>query len=235
MAIQRLSLTQIGGAILEIMGYANSTMAPWKTDINLALRINTYGQRLPMRLNTIAAQMGLSTPVRFDMWKTVADSGAATTVGMQVAAGSAVAYMPNDYDHWISVLNLADNSKIHPISQARRWETTDLIDAAPGMTRYIDIGGFVTQGANWRRQATLYPTPPTGYLPLIRLEYWRLPAIMPNVNPNFEYPDIDPKYDYIFVCGPVTDVARSTGQEFDRFAAQEKELLVEMLSTCRSV
>ena len=235
MAIQRLSLTQIGGALREIMGSAKSLAAPWKTDINLALIINTYGQRLPMRLNTIAAQMQMPTPVRFDMWKTVADSAAVTTVGIQVAAGSPTAYMPNDYDHWISFLNQTDNSKIHPISQTRRWETDDLLDAAPGMTCYIDIGGFVTQGVNWRRQATLYPTPPTAYLPAIRLEYYRLPAIMPNVQPGVEYPDIDPKYDYIFVCGPVTDVARSTGQEFDRFAAQEKELLVEMLSTCRSV
>jgi hypothetical protein len=188
-----------------------------------------------MRLNTLAAQMQMPTPVHFDMWRTVADSGAATTTGLQVAAGSPVAYLPNDYDHWISFLNLADNSKIHPVSSTRRWEENELLDAPPGMTRYIDIGGFVTQGVNWRRQCTLYPAPPTAVLPSIRMEYWRLPAIMPNVQAAVEYPDIDPKYDYIFVCGPVTDLARSTGQEFDRYAAQEKELLVEMLSTCRSV
>ena len=232
MAIQRLTLAQIAANILEIMGYKSSTQAPWSSDDTLYLRINEYGQRLPMRLNTIAAQMEIPTPVRFSMWRTVADSGTATITGIQVAAGSATCYLPVNYDHWISFYNLTDSKAVYPIKDSRRWEIDELVTSPPGMVRYIDIGGFTTEGVNWRRLATLYPTPISGNTPSIRLEYYRLPAAMSVVG---DYPDVDPKYESIFIYGTITDLARSTGQEFDRYAALEKEMLVEMLSTCRSV
>ena len=235
MAVQRLSLTQIRANILEILGYSTSANAPWSLDSTLDLRINQYGQRLPMRLNSMARQLNLPTPVRLDCWRTTADSSNSTTAAIQVAIGSATVYMPVDLDAAISYYDLDNKRPIYPLEGAYRYEIEDLVNSPPGLPKYIEVGGYVTEGSNWRRQATIYPAPISTYTYSLRLEYWRLPTSMPGEDPNYEYPDIDPKYESLFVFGPVTDLTRSTGQEFDRYAAIEKEMLVEMLSTARAI
>lgn len=232
MAIQRLNMSQIASNILEIMGYADSTLAPWKTDTTLYTRINEYGQRLPMRLNSVAKQLNLPVPVRLDMWRTVASSGTNTTSGCQVTAGSSTLYLPVDYDHYISFMNADEAKPIHVTQDTVKWESDGLYSTPPGIPKYIEILGYVTVGSNWRRAATLYPNPISSYTPSIRLEYWRLPNQM---GISTSYPDIDPKYESLFIYGTVTDLSRSTGQEFDRYANLEKELLVEMISTARSL
>lgn len=232
---QRLNLSQIETAILQVMGYSSSTTAPWASSANLYLRINDYGQRLPMRLNGIARSMGLAVPVRFDCWRTSANSSTSGTSVPVVAAGSSTVYLPVNYDHYISFYDLTHNRPIRVIQDADRWHVK-YVRAPAGPPAVIEIGGFTTDGSsNWRRTATLYPAVPSGVTPSIRMQYWRLPTAMPGVSPSTEYPDIDPKYEALFVYGPICDLARNTGFEYDRYAAWEKEMLIDMVSTSRSM
>jgi len=240
MAIQRLSLKDIEDAILQATGYSSSTTAPWKSSATLYTRINEYMQRLAMRLNQIAVELSQAgqinpadLPLHFDCWKTTADSGTATTEGPQVAATTATFYLPADYDHYISFYDLTVKRPIPVIERVDKYFIESLVTAAPGPARAIEIGGFSGASGTWRRNGTIYPTPDG--TPSFRLTYWRIPATMLTSAANTEYPDIDPKYESLAIYGPIVDLARSTGFEFDRFAALEKELLVEMCMTARSV
>ena len=235
MAVQRLSLSQIESAILEIVGYSSSANAPWGSSANLYLRVNEYGQRLPMHLNSLARQMNMPTPVRFDMWRNTVDSDTSGADVPLVSSGSQYVYLPVDYDQWVSFWDLTNSRPISVIENVDKWHSEILL-LPEGPPQYIEIQGFVTDGSgNWRRRAKLYPATEAGTTPSFRMEYWKLPATMPGVSPTVEYPDIDPKYESIFIYGPICDLARNTGFEYDRYAALEKDLLIEMLSTARSL
>src|SRR5512146_193852 len=100
MAIQRLTLAQIETAICQIFGYADSSVSHWKgansadSTANLILRVNSYVQRLPQKVTTVAKQANLVTQtagmLRFDMWR--------TTANMVCASANQTAWFPADYD-----------------------------------------------------------------------------------------------------------------------------------------
>lgn len=229
MAVQRLTAANIETAVLEIMGYSASTTAPWGSAANFYVRMNEYAQRLPFRLNMLARQMGIKTPIHFECWKSSCNSSTSGTTVVKVTAATATIYLPSDYDHYISFWDITDKHKIPVIKDVDKYHS-DLANAVAGPTQAVEISGFVLDGSDWRRSATLYPTP-TG-TPSIRLQYYRLPAIMDAAG---EYPDIDPKYESLFIYGTVCDLARNTAFEYDRYAALEKEMMADMISTARSV
>uniref|UniRef100_A0A6M3L6Q9 Uncharacterized protein n=2 Tax=viral metagenome TaxID=1070528 RepID=A0A6M3L6Q9_9ZZZZ len=244
MAVQRLNLKQIEDAILQIMGFDSSENAPWKTSATLYQRINEYGQRLPMRLNQIARETNVPTPVHFDMWKSSCNSSTTGTTVVLVAASSATIYFPTDYDHTISLYDITNKRPIQLIDNVDKWHYERLVHGPAGPPRYVEIGGFASDGAAaWRRTATLYPATESGVTPSVRLKYWRIPAAMTATvaaQAQSQYPDVDPKYESLFIYGPVIDLARidlarQQNLGFEQWVRLERELLVEMLSTCRSI
>ena len=237
MAIQRLCLLDIETAILEATHYNSSANAPWALSCNLYKRINEYGQRLPMRLNEIAAQIGMQVPIHFDYLKTTANSSTSGTTVPVVSAGSSTIYMPTDYDHYMSFYDITNKRPIHVIENVDKWHYEELIKVPTGPPQYIEIMGFTTDGSsNWRRSGTLYPATVSGVTPSIRLHYWRLPAIMAGTGPATEYPDIDPKYESLFIYGPVCELTRSIDPDtYAAYSMLEKELLTQMVMTSRSL
>lgn len=236
MATLRISLNDIETAILEITHYSTSANAPWARSANLYMRINEYGQRLPMHLNSIAMQAGVATSVHFDCWKTTATSSTSGAGNVVVAASSSTIYMPTDYDHWISFYDVTNKRPIPVIEHVDRWHYEDLVLAPPGPPQYVEIGGMGTGDSAWRRTATTYPATLTSITPSIRLQYWRLPAKMAGTTPNAEYPDIDGKYESLFIYGPVCDLTRHTDPDtYGTYSALEQQLLTEMVMTARSL
>jgi hypothetical protein len=237
MAIQRLSLADITTAILEIMMYSASTNAPWGSNVTLYKRINEYMQRLPMRINTVARELAVqgliktdALPIHMDMWHTDATS-ATTGTGLRIAASASTVYLPIDFDYPIAFYDITGKRSIHIIEDPDKWLDDEIVQAPPGVPKRIHIQGYCLDGTDWRRQAVLYPSTVSGVTPSIRLSYYRLPAIMPGTTASAEYPDIDPKYESIVIYGPICDLARNTGFEYDRYSKLEREMLVEMCLT----
>jgi len=243
LSIQRLTLAQIETAVLQIAGFASSAVAPWGSAANFYLRANEYGQRLPQKIAAAAQELRANGQVlpyngipRFDMWKTVsAASGTSTTTGVQVASASQTIYMPVDFDHWISLYDVTNKRNLDPVEDVDKWHLEALRDKPAGPPEAFEMLGFATEGSNWRRVAKLYPATAASTTPNLLLTYWRLPAAMPGNSPSAEYPDVDPKYESIWIWGTATDLARQSGFEFDRCAALEKEMLLEMAMTARGM
>lgn len=237
MAVQRLNLTQIEAAILEACGFTSSALAPWGSSATLYVRINTYGQRLPMRLNQVGRELvsqGLlppdALPIHLGCWRTVSTSGTSTTTGIQVTAATSLCYMPADYDEYISFYDVTEKRDIPAFSGADKYLSEELVNATPGPARAIELQGFAAESTNWRKTGYLYPTP--SGTPSIRLTYWRLPAVFPGSSPNAEYADIDPRYQDIFVIGPVADLTRPTDPEtYATYSQLEHDMLVDMCLT----
>lgn len=235
MALQRKTLTQTVTAILEAMGYSASAKAPWASDAALYLRINEYVQSLPMRMNQVARELAMQgvikpnqLPLHHDMWHTDCTSSTSGTTVIKVASGSSAAYMPTDYDAWISIYDVTNKKPVRAIEDPDRFLTEELLAKPPGPPQYLHIQGYVTNGSDWRRTCTIYPATLTGVTPSFRMSYYRVPAAFPGASPSAEYADIDPKYESVVVDGTVCLLARSTGFEYDRFQAREQSALVEM-------
>jgi hypothetical protein len=231
MAVQRLSLSDIETAILEITGYELSTLAPWKTSARLYTRVNEYIQRLPQKVTTVAKQAGLieptSGPLRFDMWKSTA-----TITG---TIGSQDVWLPTDYDHWISFYDLLNNATIDPIQEVDKYHVEGQRNASPGPTKNITVLGYALNVSVWQRKGKVYPPVESTVIPSLSLTYWRIPAKMAGSSPTTEYPDIDPKYESIAIHGTVCDLARPSSPEYSVWKAKETEILAEMALTARSM
>jgi len=231
MAVQRLTLAQLETAILEAMGYASSSVAPWNNAATLYLRINDYMQRLPQkiadRVNDLRSQ-GMRIPYsgvpRFDMWR--------STGNMTTASGNSTVFFPTDYDHYVGFWDATNNRTIDPISDVERFHI-DLKKAPAGPPEAIEILGFVTNGSTWVRQGKMYPSTVSGTTPSISLTYWRIPANMPGNNAAAEYPDIDPKWESLPIYGTITDIARPSAPEYDRYTALENALLMQLAMTAK--
>jgi len=231
MAIQRLALSDIETAVLQIMGYGASTASPWKTQANFYVRVNEYMQRIPAKISAVSnelRQRGTKLPYngipRFDFWRT---QGNITTT-----SGSATAYMPADYDHYISFWDNTNSQPISVVEDVDRYHQ-ELRTESAGPPRHIELLGFATNGSTWVRQATIFPATMSGITPSIRCTYWRIPAKMAGASPAAEYPDIDPKWESIAIYGTVCDLARPIKLELPQYQELEKEMLTEMAMTAR--
>ena len=231
MAIQRLNLTQIKTEILRIVGVASSSVSDWETDANLYRIINMCGQQLSLRAAQ-AARPNLphgKTQLRFDMYKTVSN---ASTVGsgLIVAASSSTLYMPVDFDHWISFYDTTYLRRIDVISDVAERHIK-IKQKQSGPPEVIELMNFAANSSQWQRVGIVYPATPTGTAPAIELYYYRLPATMAGTDPDNEYPDCDPKYQYLWIYLPACEVMRPNNPSYDRYNSLGNELLIDLAAT----
>ena len=246
MAIQRLNLTQIRTEILRIVGnYADSTKADWRTDSNLYRIVNLYGQQLGIR-SAMAARDNLPPGVKrlcFDMYKTHVESTAsASDTGLVISAGEPrPVYLPVDYDHHISFYDLTNSRPIDVVTDVTKRhlnlkKLTAYTPSGAGLTPFagppeaIEILHYITISSTWRRTAILYPNLGVSTV-VIELYYYRLPAIMAGTDPDNEYVDADPKYQYLWIYGPVCELTRPNSPTYDRYKSLETDLLVDLAAT----
>ena len=231
MAITRITLRDIEDDILRIMGFSASEKAPWKTSGYLYRIINRYIQNLPIRCAAVMQLPVDAGSIRFDMYKTVSNSSGSGT-GLVCTAGSSTVTLPENFDRTISWYDLTEKRQFDEISGADRWFVDALVTKPSGSpVEAVELMDFV----DGRRRGTLYPSIAATVTPSIRLTYYRLATSMPGSSPDSEYPDVDPKYQDLCVCGPVVELARNTGFEFDRYTAMEREYLADLAATARSV
>lgn len=239
MAIQRRSLSQIRDEIYRICGnYDTSgtgTDTPWRSDANLYRIINDYLQRLPYHAAQVVQKGAPRRPIRFDMYKTVLDSGGGVGAGQFVTdLGVSLVYFPTDLDEVISLYDRVSNEPIHAIQEVARWHK-DLKERAPGPPEFYEHLGFVSDsGSVWRRYARLYPATEAARTPDLELTYWRLPARMAGSAPTTEFPDIDPKYEMLAIIGPSRAILQPNDPSFDRIDRDEKELLLDLVMSGRA-
>lgn len=220
MPIQRLTLANIIAELRRIYGEPTAATSAF-TDAQAVLLINGYGQRLATRCAQVAGRPD-KTP-RFDMWRT---NGTLTC-----SAGSATVYFPLDYDSYIEFYDSTNRRPIYPLEKVNKYAYRTLRHKALGPPEAIEIRDFATVSGDWRRQGTIYPTPPSSITPSIALVYHRLPVAMPNSSPSSEYPDVDPKFQWLFVYGPACELLRSNDPSYNRFQELERELLKELAAT----
>lgn len=236
MAVQRLALSDYIEEIRRAIGEETAALSEID-DADLARVINGYIQNLPMRCAEVATQAGVrigSGTIRFDFWKTAVNSTTTAGAGnFVVAAGSSDMDLPNDYDHWISWYDRTNNRPFHVIRETSRWHRD--IKERIGVPRYVEIRDLYAGGSStWRRRATLYPAVVSGITPDIELTYWRLPASMPNTTAASEYPDIDIKFQWLPVWGVVVELMRPGDPAYERYAAQERNMILAMLQSARA-
>jgi hypothetical protein len=233
MAIQRLSLSNILTELLRIVGFASSTVSDWATNANLYNIVNRYGQSIPIRMSQAS-----QSPKRLlcDMWRTVVASAATGTDAMLVAAGSSTVYLPVNCDYVVSVYDVTNKAKVEIITDIDRWHIDDIKKKDPGPPEVIELLGYTDYAtdSSWRRYGTIYPATVTGTTPSFTLTYYRLPAIMPGVAIETEYPDADPKYHSLWIYGPAAELLGPSNPAYDRYAALEKELLLDLATVSRS-
>ena len=150
-----------------------------------------------------------------------------------MAASSSTVTLPDDYDQYISFYDTTANKPIEPVKSVSKWHYAKLKEKVAGPPEAIEIGNAATGSVN-RRTATLYPATFTGVTPAIEMVYWRLPAVMPNSTPSTEYPDSDVKYHWLWVYGPLLTLLAPGDPGFERYAALEKDLLLDLAATARA-
>ena len=233
MAVQRLTLAQIETEILRITGYSASTAAPWLTSANLYLRINSYIQALPVKLAQLVGNLretGKMPPAsgvpRFDMWRTEGT--------LPTKAGVRTVSLPADYDHWIALWNNTSNDAVDVVENVTKYHHR-LKKQVPGVVEAIEIMGYpeVDGAAKPQKYANVYPIPSVDQP--IAITYWRLPRAMAGTSTSNEFPDIDPKYEQLSVYGPVVELMRPTGPDFERYLSIEQNLLRDVALTARSI
>lgn len=232
-SVQRLSLSQIETEILRITGHSTSALAPWTSSANLYLRVNEYVQGLPtklahkvMDLRTAGKAPPSAGVPRWDMWRTEDRLQTKATVGNVM--------LPEDYDHWISVWNETSNRRVDVVESVAKYH--DHLKKKPaGPVEAIEIMGGLPglSTPKFVRYANLYPVPATDQA--LTLTYWRIPRAMPGSAATTEYPDIDPKWEYIVVCGSVVNLLRpnSGSPYFDRYAQEEERILTDIALTAK--
>lgn len=237
MAVTRLTLANIETHLLRICGgYAASTNAPWLLSATLYQTVNSYIQRLPIRVAQVAQkQLPAGTQrVRLDMWRTRASSTTSGT-GVVVTASSATIYLPVDHDatdRWWDKTNLR---KIPEIKDVNILHKETLKTKDPGPPEAIELLDFVSDGTYWRRQGTIHPATISNTTPSLELTYWRLPTAMPGSSASSEYPDLDPKYHWLAVVGPALELMAPTNPTIERLVAEEQEMLIDLAYSARVV
>ena len=238
MAISRLSLTNIKGEIFDIFGVDTSANAPWETDAALYIKINMTAQKLAQRVSQILAGQGKPVEadlVRFDMWRTIANSTDSTGAGnFVVASGSQTAHFPNDYDQWISFWDLTHENWIYPIERKHSERFKRLRLRAPGPAEALEILDFDSD-SNGQRQSRLWPEVSSGVTPSIEMTYYRLPTAMPGSDPDNEYPDADPKFHYLWVLEPILELFRVDDPSYRRYVEEEQMLVRQLAATARAI
>lgn len=238
MTIQRLSLSNIATEIKRIVGFPGvaSSDTPWATDEDLYRIVNGYGQRLGIRAAQVIGEKQQNQPLRamrFDMYRTTTTSEvSALTSVFSVITGSNVISFPEDLDEIISIWDLEYDKPLHKVEDVARWHPY-LRKRKPGPPEYYEMFGL----SGVKRLAHLHPTPPAGFTPSLELVYWRMPATMPQsgLTADTSYPDADIKYHWLWVYGPAAEILRSGHPAYDRYAALEKELLIDLAKTAHWV
>ena len=213
MAIQRLSLSNIATEIKRIVGFPGqpSVDTPWSTDTDLYRIINGYGQRLAMRCAQVLGDKKPHQPLRaprFDMYRTRINSEEDSSEDrFSVTTGSSQVLFPENLDEIISIWDLEYERTLDKVEDVDRWHH-DLRRRKPGPPEFYELNGITHAVDPHRRFALLYPAPPAGFLPSLHMNYWRVPSVMAGTDPANEYPDADPKYDWLWVYGPAMEILR---------------------------
>ncbi len=223
MAIDRIDTDEIIQEILDITGYTSSTVAPWKTDARLIIKINLVAHRIPQKVRQIAIAQGLDGRLGLPMWWTTINSAGAGVGNFVVASGTAIGSLPADFDMGISVYDVTHKRPIEIVkTREEQWYHT-LREAPAGPSRKIH---FQDHAGGAQRQYRLLPDVVTGVTPSLRMEYYRLPTDVASGSSSF--PDADYKYHYLWILETVLDILRPDTPNYDRYLALEKEMLVEM-------
>lgn len=188
MAIQRLSLTDIQEHIRLLFGEVTAAESKISA-AQLVELVNAYGQTLVANLK----------PKHLPWYR------AAST--LSCASGSADVYLPTDCatgDH-ISFWDSTHTRMLDPVSDVYLFHP-GLARLPVGPPKAIELLGWASNAGAWQRKARLWPGPPTGTTPSVAIDYWRIPAILPNSTPDTEYPDCDPTFQMLWVYGPTLTV-----------------------------
>jgi len=231
MAIQgRHNLTTIVDAIRFNIGEEGSTRNESKiadatgTGYQWSLRkaVNSYLQHIRTNVNSRIRAEGVSIrhgELFLPFYRT---SGSLTT-----SSGSATAYFPEDYDGLISLWDSTESRPLQVVDNPTKYHY-QLRKKPPGPIEYVILQGNVLNGSTWQRQATLYPSPPTGTTPSIAIEYYRLPATMDVSDPDNAYPDIDPEFQDVLIVGVTAELMRADDPRYEDYRTKETELLLSM-------
>lgn len=212
MTIQRLTLANIETEILRAAGYSSSTLADWKTQANLVSIINRYVHSIPAR---IAAILKSPVPMYQDMWR--------STGTLSCTSGSSTAYLPADCDAVISLWDSTNSRPVYLIEDGDvEIERYRLKPAGP--PERVEVLGYATNVATWQKKCTIWPATMTGVTPSIAVKYYRIPAS----GTAGDYVDADPRYDSLWVAGVACEVLAPTNPSYDRYKAQEQELLADL-------
>jgi hypothetical protein len=228
MAVQRLTLTQIKTELLRIAGgYDGSTSADWLTDANLYRIVNLYLQRLPARCAQVARELKLpvaGNSMHFTMWRRSATATTSAGEGnLVVVAGSSTVTIPTDHDETISWYDETDKRLLTEVTNVDKYDSR-LRDLPPGPPVVVEMTGI----SSARKTGKFYPATKSGVTPVITLTYFGLPAKMAGSAPDTEYPDIGAKWESLSIYGPALELTRPSSPTYDRYAALERELLVDL-------
>jgi hypothetical protein len=228
MAVQRLTLAQIETELLRIAGgYDASTSADWGTSANLYRIINLYLQRLPARCAQVARELKLPMTgncLHFTMWRRSATS--TTSSGddnLVVTAGSSVVTLPTDHDETVSWYDETNGGLLAEVTNVDKYDS-GLRDRPPGPPVAVELTGI----SSARKTGKFYPATVSGVTPSVTLTYFGLPAKMAGSSPTTEYPDIGAKWESLAIYGPALELLRPSSPSYDRYAALERELLIDL-------
>jgi hypothetical protein len=193
--------------------------------------INNYLQSLTHRVTSLLRQrreIGPDERIGLEMWRT---DGSLT----ETEASSTV-HFPVDYDHYISFWDRTHGRKINPIENVDKYWRSKFLDRndtdRTGPTEWIEIQGFVDNRNIWQRTGQLWPRVVAGVTPDIQLTYYRLPAI---VSVDADEPDIDIKYQNLLIYGPIQELLRDNRPSYERYVERERELLLGLAATAKSI
>lgn len=224
MAVQRLTLNQIRDQVLHICGAAASTSAYWASDANMFKYINRVGQSIPLKVGLVLGANG--KPVLIDFWKTTATSATSGT-GLVIAASSSTGYLPVDCYYPETFYDLTNKKLIPVIYDPLRHhrQVTALKQAPAGPPEAIELLDMATLSTNWQRKFTIHPATASGVTPSVQLNYYRIPASMPGVDGDAEYPDVPVEYHPLWIYGTVMELMARSDPNYDRYKTLHDELI----------
>jgi hypothetical protein len=186
-------------------------------------QINSYLQGIRQHIHSRLRTEGVSLrhgELFLDAYRT---SGILT-----VTAGSSTAYMPVDTDGVITLWDSTNSRKLDFVENPSKYFATRSRRAVPGPPEWIVSEGWALNGSDWQRKVTIYPSTVTGVTPSIAIEYYRIPATMPESDATAEYPDIDPQFQDVLIYGVVTSMMGSVHPAYQEYRTKETELLLAM-------
>jgi hypothetical protein len=217
MAIQRLTLANILTLVRIGLGEADAA-ASKISDANLITLINAYGQLVPSRAGSVMRRNGLAVgqgTIRFKCWRTEGTCSADSS--------AQYVWTPTDFDTAIEFNTL--NRPLEIIKDTRQLR--ELRDDT-GPASHIMPLEWGTNAANsdaYQRKWKLFPSPQTAET--VSVLYYKLPAIMPGDDTGAEYPDCDPKFHYLWVCGTLRELLRPDDPTYELWKKQEEDLIID--------